>query len=151
MKSTRLKPRAQNSSEQYLLSLIKEANPIFLRESNNYKKRVIPCKMSSTSSVFNERINKTYDPGMKDLNFNRWNVNKLDMLDFMKDNTSNLKTNKNLLRNVQDLSKLTNMERKFPTFQRYMGLPPRSILNDAHNKSTNPGYSRNWNGKPYFA
>ena len=141
----------ESPHDAMLRTILKEADPVFNRQDILQKKSHPPHNLSTTNSRWDQRVKSFYDPGIRDKNYNRWDTKKLGVLDFMRDNEKVLKNNPRLIQNVSGLHNITQFERKFPTYARYMALPPASIGNDAHNKSTNPGYSRNWNGKPFFS
>jgi hypothetical protein len=100
---------------------------------------------------FDNRITPDYDPGHGDKDYARWNTDKVKLLEYMRANKGALKNNKSLLKNVCDLNVITGLSRKFPHYAKYMSLPCQYISNDAHSKTTGPGYSRNNYGKPYFS
>ena len=134
----------QITTDAFLENMLKEAAPVFDRQAVARKLGQNQFEsMGSNSTRWDQRVKSFYDPGIKDKNYNRWDVKKVGVLDSMKKNKSLFLGNSELLKNIGGLKKITHLERKFPTFARFMALPPASIGNDAHNKSTNPGYSRN--------
>lgn len=66
--------------------MLKEADPIFTRMTPTTKKRNPPAFMASTNSRFDQRVHSEYDPGMRDNNYQRWNVPKFGVLEYMRDN-----------------------------------------------------------------
>jgi len=142
----------QSQSEVFLNSVISESNPVFRRPNCNVRKGIQqPNSNLYSFTRFDDRVKSFYDPGNRDKNYARWNVDKNNMLQYMNKNKDLLKSNPNLCQNIKKLNGITDLSRHFPTNIRYMACPPKSVLNDAHNKNTNPGFNRNVNGgMPFF-
>jgi len=157
MKTTPVRRRKMNKStlingpDQMLKTMLRDADPIFKRRTPRNKQRNPPSFLATTNTRFDDRVLCAYDPGMKDKNYERWNVAKIGVLESMKASKGTFTSNPELLKKINDVHNITQFQRNFPTYQRIMGLAPTSVKNDAHNKSTNPGYTRNWNGKPFFS
>ena len=143
----------QSQSEVFLNSVISESNPVFRRPAINARKRLQqPNNNLYTFTKFDDRVKSFYDPGNRDKNYARWNVDKNNVLQYMNKNKDLLKSNPNLCQHIKELNGITGLQRHFPSNIRYMACPPKSVLNDAHNKNTNPGYIRNVNGgMPFFS
>ena len=143
----------RTQSEFMLDSMIRESKPIFLRPVPCNQKRLNQAQnILPTFTRYDERVKSFYDPGTKDKNYTRWNVDKNNLLELIKKHKDVLKSNPVLIKNISELKHITGLSRQFPANVRIMGLPPKSVLNDAHSKSTNPGYTRNdYGGKPFFS
>lgn len=156
IKQLRKKVEADNESVEtnaHLRGMIQEADPTFARQSCFGPKppNYAPTKQHlSVTSVWNSKINKSYDPVRKECKFADWNVNKKDLLECMRSNKQLLNDEK-LCHNIKNVKGVTQLNRKFPTYAQYMALPSKYVSNDAHIKITGPGYSRNNYGKPYFS
>jgi len=143
----------QSQPEMYLNSMISESNPVFRRKPINTRNMFgAPSTNLYSYTKFDDRIKTVYNPGIKDKNYARWNVDKNNLLQYMNKHKDAIKSNPNLVKHISELKGITGLQRHFPTNIRYMACPPKSVLNDAHCKNTNAGYVRNDNGGiPYFS
>jgi hypothetical protein len=131
--------------------MLKESDPVFHRNSNPRTGQNVASPFTKSFSTFKGRIQEKYDPAIIVKDPTVWNTNKSDTLDDMRKNMDLLENNVELVGRIGKLKNLTGLSRKFPTNAKYMALGSRYVSNDAHNKVTGPGFSRNDYGKPFFS
>lgn len=140
------------NSHFMLNEMIKESDPIYKRPLPSQKVFHLPYKRESKWPSFKDKINEKYTPARKkDRKFNVWDVNKMDMLECMRSNRKFLNSSTELMESIENVRKTTGLQRKFPQYAKYHSLGGKFVSNDAHNKITGPGFSRNCYGKPYFS
>ena len=133
-------------------SMIVEADPVFSRPSVNQKQaHFSPSKQFlSSTNIFSKRINKHYDAEARKMDYDSWNTNKNELLEYMRSHKE-FQKDESLIDNIKDVKGLTHFARKFPIYAKYNVGPSTYVSNDAHIKITNPGYTRNPQGKPFFS
>ena len=69
----------------------------------------------------------------------------------MKYNQKSLGGDKELMNEIKDVEGITGLNRKWPVGKCFMTRPHKFVPNDAHIKTTAPGFARNCYGKPFFS
>jgi len=66
--------------------MIVEADPVFARPSVNQKQaHFSPSKQFlSSTNIFSKRINKHYDAEARKMDYDSWNTNKNELLEYMR-------------------------------------------------------------------
>ena len=108
--------------------MIENGREPFKREKVQKKADPVP-PLRATWSQFNKRVTKTYDPSQTNKleKLNRWDVNKKQLLDYMKCNRRVLSNRDDLVYNVDDIQRITNLSRRFPANKKYSSRPHKFV------------------------
>jgi hypothetical protein len=128
--------------------ILRDAKPNFERVPSHLKLDPVK-KFRGTWSQFGERLNKDYNPAVKE-RADKWDVQKPDLLEFMKKNRDVLCKREKLMYNIDVVQSITGLHKNFPSTHLFGTRPHKFVPNDAHCKLTQNGYARNPAGKPYF-
>ena len=134
-----------------LRKMVSENDPVFHRVHSTNNGQNIVNPFNNKFTTFKGKMKGKYDPAYRETNYNVWDKSKNSTLNELRKNMQVLNGNEELVEKIGKLKGITELRRKFPTYQKYMALGSRYVSNDAHNKVTGPGFSRNNYGKPYFS
>lgn len=140
--------RAGLKPSAILGGILRDAEPDYERLPIHLKLEPVK-KLCGTWSQFDKRLNKPYNPAVKE-RADKWDVHKPELLEFMKKNRDILSKKQNLMQNIDMVQDITGLHRNFPSTHLFGARPHKYVPNDAHNKLTQNGYARNPAGKPYF-
>jgi hypothetical protein len=140
--------RAGLKPSAILGGIIRDAKPGYERLPVHLKLEPVK-KLGGTWSQFDKRLNKPYNPAVKE-RADKWDVHKPDLLEFMQKNRDILCKKQKLMQNIDVVQEITGLHRNFPSTHLFGARPHKFVPNDAHSKLTQNGYARNPAGKPYF-
>merc|ERR1712062_551198 len=113
MESCKLPKLKMSQTAKELNNLCNDADPVFTRKHPLTKLRPVP-KFDNTFSTFRSRLRPQYIPGKKNYNTNSWNVQKNDVLEYIRMHRQSVECSPELLKKVQSLKSVGGLSVKFP-------------------------------------
>lgn len=100
---------------------------------------------------FNQRVNLDILPEPK-IESRNWDVNKNEVIKFLKENKKKVYGNKDLMSKIVRLKGISNFTHKYPEQIVHKATPMKEMIHDYHTKAGAQGYTRNYEncGHPYY-